>query len=65
MGHSIALNAAWAGMQVKMYGVDANDIQNGISGVSDKLKTLLENDLITIDQEFQILNRITGTDSPK
>ena len=63
MGHSIALNAAWAGMQVEMYGVDANDIQNGISGVSDKLKTLLENDLITIDQEFQILNRITGTDS--
>lgn len=63
MGHSIALNAAWAGMQVKMYGVDANDIQNGISGVSDKLKTLLKNDLITIDQEVQILNRITGTDS--
>ena len=51
MGHSIALNAAWAGMQVEMYGVDANDIQNGISGVSDKLKTLLKNDLITIDQE--------------
>lgn len=63
MGHSIALNAAWAGMRVKMYGVDTNDVQNGISGVSDKLKTLLKNDLITRDQEDQILNRITGTDS--
>ena len=62
MGHSIALNAAWAGMQVKMYGVDANDIQNGMSGVTDKLNTLLKNDLITKDQEGQILDRITGTD---
>jgi 3-hydroxybutyryl-CoA dehydrogenase len=57
MGHSIALNAAWAGMQVKMYGVDTNDIQNGLSGVTDKLNTLLKNDLITRDQLSQILNR--------
>jgi len=63
MGHSIALNAAWAGMQVKMYGVDTKDIQNGMSGVTNKLNTLLKNDLITKDQEDQILNRITGTDS--
>ena len=62
MGHSIALNAAWAGMQVKMYGVDTNDIQNGMSGVTDKLNTLFKNDLITKDQEDQILNRIKGTD---
>jgi len=62
MGHSIALNAAWAGMQVKMYGVDTNDIQNGMSGVTDKLNTLLKNDLITKGQEGQILNRIKGTD---
>ena len=27
MGHSIALSAAWAGMQVKMYGLDANDLE--------------------------------------
>lgn len=63
MGHTIALNAAWVGMQVKMYGVDTIDIQNGILGVADKLKTLLKNDLITSDQEDQILNRIKGTDS--
>ncbi|HQS05482.1 MAG TPA: 3-hydroxyacyl-CoA dehydrogenase family protein [Daejeonella sp.] len=62
MGHSIALNAAWAGMPVKMYGVDTNDIQNGLSGVTDKLNTLFKNDLISKDQKDQILNRITGTD---
>ena len=63
MGHSIALNAAWVGMQVKMYGIDANDIQNGLSGVNDKLNTLLKNDLITEDQLSQILKNITGTSS--
>lgn len=63
MGHSIALNAAWVGMQVKIYGVDTNDIQNGMSGVADKLSTLLKNDLITKDQLSQILKNITGTSS--
>jgi len=63
MGHSIALNAAWYGMKVKMYGVDENDIQKGISGVTDKLATLFTNDLITKDQQSQILKSITGTDS--
>ncbi len=63
MGHSIVLNAAWVGMQVKMYGIDANDIQNGLSGVNDKLNTLLKNDLITEDQLSQILKNITGTSS--
>lgn len=63
MGHSIALNAAWVGMQVKMYGVDTNDIQKGLSGVTDKLSTLLKNDLITGDQLSQILKNITGTSS--
>ncbi len=63
MGHSIALNAAWVGMQVKMYGVDAYDIQNGLSGVNDKLNTLLKNDLINKDQLSRILKNITGTSS--
>jgi 3-hydroxybutyryl-CoA dehydrogenase len=63
MGHSIALNAAWVGMQVKMYGVDINDIQNGLSGITDKLNTLFKNDLISKDQLSQILKNITGTSS--
>lgn len=63
MGHSIALNAAWVGMQVKMYGLDAADIKTGLSGVTDKLNTLLQNDLISKDQQSQIYHRISGTNS--
>lgn len=63
MGHSIALNAAWLGMQVKIYGVDENDIKKGLAAVTAKLNTLLENDLITRDQQSHIFDRIAGTDS--
>lgn len=63
MGHTIALNAAWVGIRVKMYGVDRQDVQNGLLAVKAKLKTLLDNDLINLDQQDQILEKITGTDS--
>jgi len=63
MGHTIALNAAWVGIQVKMYGVDPEDIQKGLAGIKAKLITLFENDLITNEQKGQIFERITGTDS--
>ena len=63
MGHSIALSASWAGIQVKMYGLSEEDIQNGLHGVSHKLATLLESGLITQDQSSQIFNRISGTQS--
>jgi len=63
MGHTIALNAAWVGIQVKMYGVDQKDVQNGLLAVKAKLKTLFANDLIKQDQQDQILEKITGTDS--
>jgi 3-hydroxybutyryl-CoA dehydrogenase len=63
MGHTIALNAAWVGIHVKMYGIDQHDVQHGLLAVKAKLKTLLENDLIVIDQQDQIYEKITGTDS--
>ena len=63
MGHTIALNAAWVGIQVKMYGIDQKDVQNGLLAVKAKLKTLFANDLIKQDQQDQILEKITGTDS--
>jgi 3-hydroxybutyryl-CoA dehydrogenase len=63
MGHTIALNAAWVGIQVKMYGVDQKDVQNGLSAVKVKLKTLFENDLIKKDQQDKIFENIFGTDS--
>jgi 3-hydroxybutyryl-CoA dehydrogenase len=63
MGHTIALNAAWVGIQVKMYGLDQQDVQNGLLAVKAKLKTLFENDLIKNDQQDQIFENIIGTDS--
>ena len=63
MGHTIALNAAWFGIQVKMYGIDQKDVQNGLLAVKAKLKTLFEKDLIMHNQQDQILEKITGTDS--
>lgn len=63
MGHSIALNAAWVGMQVKMYGLDAADIKTGFSGITDKLNTLLHNSLISKEQKSQIFDRISGSNS--
>jgi 3-hydroxybutyryl-CoA dehydrogenase len=63
MGHTIALNAAWVGIQVKMYGIDQKDVQNGLLAVKAKLKTLFAKDLIKQDQQDQILEKITGTDS--
>lgn len=63
MGHSIALNAAWVGVQVKLYGVDDNDIKKGLTGISEKLDTLLKNDLITEPEFTRIFERITGTSS--
>jgi len=63
MGHSIALNAAWVGVQVKLYGVDDDDTQKGLTGISEKLDTLLKNDLITEPECTRIFERITGTGS--
>ncbi len=63
MGHTIALNAAWFGIQVKMYGIDQKDVQNGLLAVKAKLKTLFEKDLIMQNQQDQILEKITCTDS--
>ena len=63
MGHTIALSAAWVGIQVKMFGLDQLDVQNGLFAVKAKLKTLFENDLINKDQQDQIIENIIGTDS--
>lgn len=63
MGHSIALSASWAGIQVKMYGLTEHDIEKGLSGISDKLSTLQKSGLITQSQSSQIFNRISGTQS--
>lgn len=59
MGHSIALNAAWRGIDVKIYGLDKNDIKNGKNGIIEKLNTLFENNLVSKKKAEQIMDKIT------
>ncbi len=55
MGHSIALSAAWAEINVKMYGLDEIEIEKGLLGIKNKLTVLLQNGLITFG-EFEDIN---------
>lgn len=59
MGHSIALNAAWRGLNVKVYGLDKNDINIGETGIIEKLKTLVENNLLDKQEIELIMDKIT------
>lgn len=63
MGHSIALNAAWTGLSVKMYGLNDDDLSNGLSGIRQKMSILIENGLLPSSQYDQVLSRISLTTS--
>ena len=63
MGHSITLSAAWSGIEVKMYGTDANDINTGLSNIKIKLERLYKKGLFADDQISSVLNRISVTSS--
>lgn len=63
MGHSIALSAAWAEINVKMYGLDEIELEKGLLGIKNKLTVLLQNGLITFKDFEDIKARITGTHS--
>lgn len=63
MGHSIALNAAWTGLNVKMYGLNDDDLSNGLSGIRQKISILIENGLLPSSQYDQVLSRISLTKS--
>lgn len=63
MGHSIVLNAAWAGIKTKMYGFDEGNVTQGLSEIKKKLGILLENRVINNLQSRQIIDRITATSS--
>lgn len=63
MGHSIALSAAWAEINVKMYGLDEIELETGLLGIKNKLTVLLQNGLITFKDFEDIKARITGTHS--
>ncbi len=63
MGRSIALNAAWANIPVKMYGMDIADIERGKSGILSNLNTMFENGLINQNEVRKINERIITTSS--
>lgn len=58
MGHSIALSAAWAGQDVKVYGISDNDLQTAEKGLAQKLQIMTDNELFSKEQAEAINGRI-------
>ncbi|YCA45652.1 3-hydroxyacyl-CoA dehydrogenase family protein [Bacillus sp. JZ8] len=65
MGHSIALCAAMAGFNVKVWGIDDNDIQRGKEGVEEKLNVLTTYEVVNPSETKSIKSRIHFTTSLK
>jgi len=63
MGHSIALNAAWSGLNARMYGLNQADLQKGLEGIKNKLILLSQNGLISSRDIEEIQSRISITQS--
>lgn len=63
MGHSIVLNAAWAGLQVTMYGLNADETEKGLAGITAKLQVLIAGDIMKEADIPSIMQRITTTHS--
>lgn len=63
MGHSIALNAAWAGMPVCLYGIAQEDLTRATGGIHAKLEILISNELLQEEDRLPVLNRIAYSTS--
>jgi 3-hydroxybutyryl-CoA dehydrogenase len=63
MGHSIALNMAWRGLEIKIHAVNNSEKQRAIAGITSKLKVLLTNKLIKGNEMMAIIERIKFTNS--
>lgn len=59
MGHSIALAAAWARIDVKVFGMHEQDIEKADKGLWNKLQVMVENDLFSMEEAKDIRKRIT------
>ncbi|TQR09266.1 3-hydroxyacyl-CoA dehydrogenase family protein [Psychrobacillus soli] len=59
MGHSIALSAAWAGLAVKVYGINEKDLENADKGLNSKLKVMTDNDVFNEETAKEIREKIT------
>lgn len=63
MGHSIALNAAWAGLSVKMQGISDADLEQGWTNMLKKLEVMLDNGILSDSESGQIQENIKMTTS--
>lgn len=63
MGHSIGLSAAWSGLSVKIFGVDARDLETAQKGFEAKLRLMSANGLISDEQVKEIAERVVFTNS--
>ncbi|WP_394138222.1 3-hydroxyacyl-CoA dehydrogenase family protein [Cytobacillus oceanisediminis] len=63
MGHSIALNAAWAGLSVKMQGISDADLEQGWTNMLKKLEVMLDNGILSDSEATQIQENIKMTTS--
>ncbi|WP_264739786.1 3-hydroxyacyl-CoA dehydrogenase family protein [Cytobacillus firmus] len=61
MGHSIALNAAWAGLSVKMQGISEADLEQGWTNMLKKLEVMLDNGILSDSEAAQIQENIKMT----
>lgn len=58
MGHSIALSAAWAGIEVKISGMNEQDLATADKGLRNKLTVMVHNDLFNEAMAEEIRKRI-------
>lgn len=61
MGHSIALNAAWAGLSVTMQGISDNDLEQGWTNMLKKLEVMLNNGILSESEAGHIKENIKMT----
>lgn len=63
MGHSIALSAAWAGIEVQVYGMNEQDLAAADKGLHNKLTVMIHNELISELEGEEIYRRIAFSTS--
>ncbi|SEJ14756.1 3-hydroxybutyryl-CoA dehydrogenase [Bhargavaea ginsengi] len=62
MGHSIALNASWHGMDVRMYATNEEDIRRAEQGIVQKLRNMSDNGLFSMVEASAIQDKIDISD---
>lgn len=63
MGHSIALNAAWAGFDVRMHGLNDSNLDQGLENMMRKLDVLFKHDMLDSEELETIKDRIKTSTS--